>query len=950
MLLLSHPSASVLRTVVLVSSVSHLIVAAMPSRTRYWKPSSLLLLSVAALLLHLLSTVMPVRSAPDPPSPARAAPLTEAELVQREYAERQAPTTSRRSSPSSPAAVEARQSCNATRLRYIPADITASSSALPSFPPLPRPVSRFGLQPSSSSLKVFGVGLSRTGTSSLAEAMRLLGLRTLHFDHSLTAHMPHSRPFDFSCLYDDVDTVLDLPSAFYYEELMQAYPSSLFVSTVRSASAWFDSFSAYLGSVDAIFAPAQLPVFERRLHELVYGSELPTNRSLWIEQYEAHYRRVSRLIPADRLLTIDLDVLKANPTQSPFPALCRFLGLNQSQCPTAPYPTAYSLNSTRANIAAHLKRHDRASARAAPHSGAAAGSDSAGSSDTPRFAYASLLGDINANDFKQQFVLAAMVWCRSVRRSYHNERLMTAREPSRPFDVVLLLLGDSTAEQRGLLLTCFDHIVPVPEFGPAPLGVSDSRYYALIRAKFHVFSLTAYSRVIFMDADQLVLRNLDHYFFRYAYGQDSQQPWSNATVHVHRPAEVYATISMHAPVSTAVFSLEPSAQSVVDMQRLFHIGRWDDYAGWMDFGPFDFRPVPLTISLRLNTSAPWRTALNGRDEQYPYLPLVPHPARGQEAWLNSTWNFYCSWADQGMLFYYFYLLRSAGGIIDVDDLDHEIVHYIGVFKPWIETSMTTTNEKLIARWSEPMQLWRDLADELPLPASYRRTQDAGRSAQVDNVFIQQIVQQFQSNVNQFKKPALDSSTVTVTAPTTAARQPRQQPVVRAATKHRFIVMQDPYDMCVPNPCVYGSCDSDTGQCSCSNDYTGELCDTPSGHSGLSTRAIAGIAVGGVLGLLACCACTVLVLYLITRGRRQQQQPKSVAAEAPTAGQYRVEVQQPAVELTASAASTAGQTAADQTLPPYHSYLSPVPVAQQQQPTADPYAAQPPHASTQLDHP
>jgi hypothetical protein len=40
----------------------------------------------------------------------------------------------------------------------------------------------FGPAPSASTLKVFGVGLSRTGTSSLADHCVAMGLKTIHFD------------------------------------------------------------------------------------------------------------------------------------------------------------------------------------------------------------------------------------------------------------------------------------------------------------------------------------------------------------------------------------------------------------------------------------------------------------------------------------------------------------------------------------------------------------------------------------------------------------------------------------------------------------------------------------------------------------------------------------------------------------------------------------------------
>ncbi len=71
---------------------------------------------------------------------------------------------------------------------------------------------------------MFGIGLSKTGTTSLGAALVQLGYRNLHNDRSLVAFLYPDRAVNMSGRYDDLDAVEDLPVALYYKELLVAYP------------------------------------------------------------------------------------------------------------------------------------------------------------------------------------------------------------------------------------------------------------------------------------------------------------------------------------------------------------------------------------------------------------------------------------------------------------------------------------------------------------------------------------------------------------------------------------------------------------------------------------------------------------------------------------------------------------------------------------------------------
>jgi hypothetical protein len=98
--------------------------------------------------------------------------------------------------------------------------------------------------------KVFGIGLSRTGTSSLAAALKTLGFKSIHWPHDkitqreLNAYYSGRDAFRFT-VANTFDAVTDTPVASVYRELSHLYPEARFVLTVRDKSSWLDSCSGF---------------------------------------------------------------------------------------------------------------------------------------------------------------------------------------------------------------------------------------------------------------------------------------------------------------------------------------------------------------------------------------------------------------------------------------------------------------------------------------------------------------------------------------------------------------------------------------------------------------------------------------------------------------------------------------------------------------------------------
>ncbi len=88
--------------------------------------------------------------------------------------------------------------------------------------------------------KIFGIGLSKTGTTSLAQALGILGYKTKDYPG-----IENYRAGDLSCVdlreVDAYDALTDTPIPSFYRELDARYPNSKFILTVRDKAGWLKS-------------------------------------------------------------------------------------------------------------------------------------------------------------------------------------------------------------------------------------------------------------------------------------------------------------------------------------------------------------------------------------------------------------------------------------------------------------------------------------------------------------------------------------------------------------------------------------------------------------------------------------------------------------------------------------------------------------------------------------
>ena len=101
-------------------------------------------------------------------------------------------------------------------------------------------------------MKIFGIGLPKTGTTSLYAALHGLGYRSATFGHLKEMRPDAWLDGDFSPDYlAELDAVTDTPIPTYYPQLDVRYPGSKFILTVRDPDAWLESCRRHFEPLDA---------------------------------------------------------------------------------------------------------------------------------------------------------------------------------------------------------------------------------------------------------------------------------------------------------------------------------------------------------------------------------------------------------------------------------------------------------------------------------------------------------------------------------------------------------------------------------------------------------------------------------------------------------------------------------------------------------------------------
>jgi hypothetical protein len=216
-------------------------------------------------------------------------------------------------------------------------------------------------------MKIFGIGLSRTGTTSLCAGLERLGLKTIHFPFpffgrpealgsapftpmlkrgpwrrwKLHRELKALRCHDIETILADYEAFADLPVPLYFRELDQLYNDARFIYTTRPLEDWLESMQWLFegGAESRGWAVGEL-ILELRYQ--IYGTYRfePDRLKEAFRRHEAAVMAHFASKP-DKLLRVDLAKDDLN-----FQTIASFLEL---PVPDEPFPLSNQKNEPKEN-------------------------------------------------------------------------------------------------------------------------------------------------------------------------------------------------------------------------------------------------------------------------------------------------------------------------------------------------------------------------------------------------------------------------------------------------------------------------------------------------------------------------------------------------------------------------------------------------------------------------
>lgn len=196
--------------------------------------------------------------------------------------------------------------------------------------------------------QVIVAGMPRTGTESIKRALEILygnNARAYHMTEVLNRpqHLEIWSDLAFNrrqvdqliwkqLLYGYIATT-DLPCAFYFQELAEAFPDAKVVLTLREESEWFESYCRLVMAIHRFRSWRFLPPLNRffpyatKLSQLIFGDHAFDQsgpvREVIIDAYRRHNEQVRKSIAPHRLLEFNV--------QQGWQPLCEFLEFDVPQ-------------------------------------------------------------------------------------------------------------------------------------------------------------------------------------------------------------------------------------------------------------------------------------------------------------------------------------------------------------------------------------------------------------------------------------------------------------------------------------------------------------------------------------------------------------------------------------------------------------------------------------------
>ena len=170
--------------------------------------------------------------------------------------------------------------------------------------------------------KIFCIGFHKTGTSSLTNALRILGYRVTGpngvRDPKIEQNV-YSMAYE---LVDQFDAFQDNPWPIIYKKLDKKYPDSKFILTLRDSESWIKSQVRHFGRK------------KTPMRKWIYGVGCPKgNESIYVTRFNHHNQEVLDYFSKRSNDLLIMDLSKGDGWQE----LCMFLG---KEIPNVSFPHA----------------------------------------------------------------------------------------------------------------------------------------------------------------------------------------------------------------------------------------------------------------------------------------------------------------------------------------------------------------------------------------------------------------------------------------------------------------------------------------------------------------------------------------------------------------------------------------------------------------------------------
>jgi hypothetical protein len=224
-------------------------------------------------------------------------------------------------------------------------------------------------------LKVIGAGFGRTGTSSLQEALTILGFGPCYhmrevfkdptgvnkWDAVGVNRMEHNQTptkQEWDDILEGYQSTVDFPAAIYYQELLEHYPDAKVILTVRDSEGWYKSVSETIAPAHPIWhfifmiTGLHDPVFQRMAFNNIWrplcgGRSQARNKEILIKAFQDHNAECQATVPPVKLLVFNV--------KEGWQPLCAFLN-----CPVpaqdVPFPRSWDTASFQAMITVKRKK------------------------------------------------------------------------------------------------------------------------------------------------------------------------------------------------------------------------------------------------------------------------------------------------------------------------------------------------------------------------------------------------------------------------------------------------------------------------------------------------------------------------------------------------------------------------------------------------------------------